>query len=96
MCTQNIADCFSNILSPDNNAAWMELNRVSLHYGVDGVVKMLIFIYFQTNVAQSQMLLMNLERFGLLLGENLEIGSNRMVVSENISKSFSQFLLCSE
>ena len=93
MCTQNIADCFSNILSPDNNAAWMEINRVSLHYGI---VKMLIFIYFQTNPAQSQMLLMNSERFGLLLGQNLEIGSNRIIISENISKSFSQFLLCSE
>ena len=39
------------------------------------------------------MVLMNSERFALLLAENLEIGSNRMVVSENISKSFSDFLL---
>ena len=53
-------------------------------------------MYFQTNPGQNQMVLMNSERFALLLAENLEIGSNRMVVSENISKSFSEFLLCNE
>ena len=26
---QNIADCFSNLLSPENNAGWMELEEVS-------------------------------------------------------------------
>ena len=71
----------------------MELSRVNLQYDD---VKILICMCFQTNPGQSQMVLMNSEKFALLLAENLEIGSDRMVVSENISKSLYDFLLCSE
>ena len=43
--------------------------------------------YIQTDQYQSQILLNNSERFGLLLAENIEtVGSNRTVESENIGK----------
>ena len=63
----------------------MELSRVNSQYDD---VTILICMYFQTNPGQSQMILMNSERFALLLAENIEIGSNRTVVSDNIGKSF--------
>ena len=39
------------------------------------------------------MVLMNSETFALLLAENIEIGSNQTVVSDNIGKSFSYLML---
>ena len=41
-------------------------------------------LHLQTD--QSQMLLNNSERFGLLLAENVELGSSKTVESENIGK----------
>ena len=39
------------------------------------------------------MLLNNSERFGLLLAENLEVGSNKTIESENIGKHSSYLFL---
>ena len=41
---QNIADSFSNIVSPDNNAGWMELQIVSILFAVK---TMLTYIFRQ-------------------------------------------------
>ena len=69
----------------------MELEEVSLYYHVFKYIATsdLTCIPFQTNPGQSQMVLMNSERFALLLAENIEVGSNRIVASDNIGKSFS-------
>ena len=67
----------------------MELEAVSLHHHVIRHASVLTYIPFQANLGQSQMLLMNSERFALLIAEHLETGSNRIVVSDNIGKSFS-------
>ena len=45
------------------------------------------------NPGQSQMLLMNSERFALLLADNLETGTSQIVASDNIGKSFSWILI---
>ena len=67
----------------------MELEEVSLHYRMFKHTSDLTCVPFQTNPGQSQMVLMNSERFALLLAESIEVGSNRMVVSDNIGKRFS-------
>ena len=46
-------------------------------------------IYFQENPGQSQMLLMNSERFTLLLAKSLKVGSIQEFVSDNIGKCLS-------
>ena len=49
----------------------------------------LYFCYYYTNPGQRQMLLMNSERFGLLLAENVEGASVQVVVSDNIGECLS-------
>lgn len=51
-----------------------------------------MYICFQTSSNQSQMILTNSERFGLLLVENLEPGLMRVVASDNIGKCLSKIL----
>ena len=83
---QNIADSFSNMLNPFNNAGWRELEVVSFAYQL--LEQSTVKSYFQIHPGQSQMLLNNSERFALLLAENLETtGLSRTVESENISKT---------
>ena len=50
-----------------------------------------VLIYFQTNPEQSQMLLMNSERFALLLANSLEVGATLEVASDNICKCYPWF-----
>ena len=78
-----IADCFSNLLSPVNNAGWTRLETVSLLHTYH-VVKINYSLTYILQIKQSEMLLNNSERFGLLLAEITKSGSSRTVESENI------------